>query len=99
MAKISKNIVPGLTITLGQLKASTSRLLANKSTDELISVIDHLSHMAERLKLENEELSKNGSGSSKYSDLVKEIKSLKKEKADAAEAAKARAVADNQVHK
>ncbi|KAJ3076959.1 hypothetical protein HDU98_010253 [Podochytrium sp. JEL0797] len=101
-AKRESNEIPGLNITYTQLRASTGRLLANKSKDELAIVIDHLSSAAEKLKMENEQFKKGSGGSIsnvKYMEMCKEIKVLRKEKAEAIEVAKAKAVSDAQAHK
>jgi hypothetical protein len=99
-ARIAANIIPGLSVTLGQLRSSTSRLLADKTNVELATVIEHLSRVAEKLKTENEILKKNGGTSNfKYMEMLKELKALRKERSDAVELAKARAAADAQVQK
>ncbi|KAJ3415066.1 hypothetical protein HDV05_005592 [Chytridiales sp. JEL 0842] len=99
-ARIAANIIPGLSVTLGQLRTSTSRLLANKSNMELESIIEHLSRVAEKLKTENDIIKKNGGMSNtKYMEMVKELKALRKEKTEALEMAKARSSADAQAQK
>ncbi|KAJ3125577.1 hypothetical protein HK100_010734 [Physocladia obscura] len=102
VARKALNEIPGLNISYTQLRTSTSRLLANKSKDDLAAVIDHLSAAAEKLKAENDQFKKGTSGtisSLKYMDMVKEIKSLKKDRVEAIEMAKAKAISDAQSSK
>ncbi|KAJ3333648.1 hypothetical protein HDU76_005628 [Blyttiomyces sp. JEL0837] len=99
-AKIHANIIPGLSVTLGQLRASTSRLLAKKSHDELVAIIDHLARLTEKLKSDNDTFKKNGGlSNAKYMEMVKEIKLLRKSKMDAAELLKSNAITDSQLAK
>ncbi|KAJ3239734.1 hypothetical protein HDU81_005450 [Chytriomyces hyalinus] len=102
--KHASNEIPGLNVTYTQLRTATSRLLANKTKDELAAVIDHLSTAAEKLKLENDKLKRGGQSGSgisnlKFVEMTKEIKALRREKAEAVEMAKAKAVSDAQTQK
>ncbi|KAI9366012.1 hypothetical protein DFJ73DRAFT_955828 [Zopfochytrium polystomum] len=99
-AKLAENMIPGLNVTIGQLRASTSKLLSDKSPAELASLVDHLSSFLEQLKNENAALKKSGGiSNAKYMDMVHEIKQLRKDKADAVALVKARATADAQLAK
>ncbi|KAJ3236898.1 hypothetical protein HDU78_004338 [Chytriomyces hyalinus] len=102
--KHASNEIPGLNVTYTQLRTATSRLLANKTKDELAAVIDHLSTAAEKLKLENDKLKRGGQSGTgisnlKFMEMTKEIKALRREKAEAVEMAKAKAVSDAQTQK
>ncbi|KAJ3382775.1 hypothetical protein HDU84_004056 [Entophlyctis sp. JEL0112] len=101
-ARRAENEIPGLNITYTQLRTSTSRLLANKSKEELAVVIDHLSGAAEKLKLELDHFKKSSNttvSNLKYMEMLKENKVLKKEKAEAIEMAKAKAICEIQTEK
>ncbi|KAJ3105485.1 hypothetical protein HDU96_008568 [Phlyctochytrium bullatum] len=93
------NGIPGLNVSLGQIRVATTRLLANKTHDEIVGVVDHLSRALEKLKYENENLRKSGSSNTKYMEMLKELKILRKEKADLSDLQKSRASAAVQASK
>ncbi|KAI8847903.1 hypothetical protein BC829DRAFT_418071 [Chytridium lagenaria] len=96
---IMSNGIPGLNVSLGQIRVATTRLLANKSHDEIVAVVDHLSKSMERLKYENDSLKKSGASNIKYMEMLKELKILRKEKVIMADLERARAAAAVQVNK
>ncbi|KAJ1568507.1 hypothetical protein HK405_001162, partial [Cladochytrium tenue] len=99
-ARRAAGAVPGLNVTVGQLRTSAARLLACKTPAEVAGVVDGLSQLAERLQKENESLKRTGGvSSSRYMDLVREVKALRQDKMDAQQTAKARAAADAQLAK
>ncbi|KAJ3177182.1 hypothetical protein HK101_010313, partial [Irineochytrium annulatum] len=97
---IQNNTVPGLNITIGQLRSTTTRLLAEKSHDEILTVVEHLSRALEKLQLDKEMLTKGGgAANAKHAELLKELKQLRKEKLNSADLEKARISADAQASK
>lgn len=70
--------IPGVTLPLSKIRNSP-QLLASRPPAELVSIVQHLSRVADRLRTENENLKKYGTSQSKYMEAVKEIKRLKKE--------------------
>ncbi|KAI9101929.1 hypothetical protein DFS34DRAFT_436911 [Phlyctochytrium arcticum] len=75
--------IPGLSISLSQLRSTTS-LLKGRSIPELMGVVENVARMADKLKTENELLKKTGTSQSKHMEALREVKRLKKELADLA---------------
>ncbi|KAI9202122.1 uncharacterized protein BJ171DRAFT_191730 [Polychytrium aggregatum] len=74
-------ILPEINMPPSTLRSTAGKtVLAKKSVDELVDIIDHLSSATERLKLENDKYRRAGLSNAKYLELMKECKALKREK-------------------
>ncbi|KAJ3152611.1 hypothetical protein HDU89_001304 [Geranomyces variabilis] len=80
--------ISGATFTLGKMR-NAALSLADQPVPTLLTIVEHVARICERLRLENESFKKHGSTHTRYMDAVREIKRLKSEIAESEESKRA----------
>ncbi|KAJ3183418.1 hypothetical protein HDU87_006737 [Geranomyces variabilis] len=80
--------ISGATFSLGKMR-NAALSLADQPAPVLLTIVEHVARICERLRLENESFKKHGSTHTRYMDAVREIKRLKGEIAESEESKRA----------